>query len=773
MSSAEPQSGDPSGDSPLLIGEWHVDPRADELHRDGRTIKLEPLRMRLLMELARRPGQVVLSNELLDTVWKGAIVTPSSLYQTVAQLRQHLGDDPAAPSYIETVPRKGYRLIAPVRSPAESAEPDPGPAASVPAPPSRAASSPSLPGESADVPTPPQEGRSPALRHRRLLLAGITASAAAVGGGLWYANRPPPRPQRIAVLPFADRSAANLDGALAQGLTADVIRELGRHPLMEVLSFDAVQRLGTPADLPAAAHRLLSVAYALTGVLTRSGERLQLATRLVALPGEDERDHQRFEAATDGLSVVPAAVARSVLTALDLEPLASPDKPTPTGAYEMYVLGIDALRTRTPESIERARQYFIRGMEIDPLYARNYSALGSSWILQYEFGTAGLERNEAFARAESQYAKALRLDPNLVEARLGLANVERHHRRYDEARRTYEAVLAEQPSNAQAHFGLGLTEEDDGWPARAAAHYERAASLDPTHFLIPLRAGLALTYAGRLPEARVRFERSIALDGTRANGYYGLGILHWSRGRLDESVAAYRDALKRADQLSYIWADYAFVCLDLGLNAEARRAFDRASSTLKSPNIVEIEAANVWLAEGAKPPAPAALTQSLAVQAPWERLMILTMAGSRPTASEVAALDRESSAEDMRQSNIYEVIKGYYRPLDMASLYAIAGAADRARPLLDESDRTIEQYAQRGVIAPGLDYHRARIHALRGDAPRTFVALQRAVDGGWRRAWRLRVDPAFAAISNDARFKSVIERMENDLAAQRRRVGPV
>ena len=102
------------GDAPVMIGEWRVDPRADEIEADGRVIKLEPLRMRLLMALAERPGEVVLSNELLDTVWKGVIVTPGSLYQSVAQLRQLLGDSVTEPRYIETVPRKGYRLVAPV-----------------------------------------------------------------------------------------------------------------------------------------------------------------------------------------------------------------------------------------------------------------------------------------------------------------------------------------------------------------------------------------------------------------------------------------------------------------------------------------------------------------------------------------------------------------------------------------------------------------------------------------------------------------------------------
>lgn len=769
MSPAEPQSGD---DAPLWIGEWLVDPRADELRQDGRTIKLEPLRMRLLMALARRPGQVVLSNELLDTVWKGAIVTPSSLYQSVAQLRQHLGDDPATPTYIETVPRKGYRLIGRVRPALDVA---PSAAQSTVAQsdfrsPSPASAPPSAAHPVEPAPSIIAAGNHP-LRNRRLLLAGLAAGPAVVGGALWYRNRPPPVPDRIAVLPFTDRSAANIDGALAYGLTADVIRELGRHSLIEVLTLDAVQRLGTPPDLAAAAYRLLSAAYVLTGALTRTGEQVRLATRLIALPREQERDHQSFESPMDGMASVPPAVAQSVFKALDLAPLPRSNKPAPTAAYEMYVLGIDAIRAKTPESTERARQYFQRGIEIDPLFARNYSALGSSWIVLYEFGGGRVDRKEAFARSEALHSRALKLDPNLVEARLGLANVAREYRRYDEARRTYDAVIAEQPSNAQAHFGLALTEEDDGWPARAAAHYERAASLDPTHFLIPLRAGLVLMYAGRMPEARVRFERSIALDGSRANGYYSMGILHWMQGRLDQSVAAYREAFKRSEQLVYVWADYAFVCVDLGLFDEARRAFGRANALLKSPNTLEIEAAYVWLAEGAVPPAPAVLNQTLAPQAPLIRLLILAMAGNRPSVSEVATLDQEPTGESARQASFYEVVKGFYPTLEIATLYAVAGAADRAAPLIDEAERTVEQYAQHGVSVPGLDFHRARIAGLRGDPARTLAALQRAVDAGWRRAWRLRLDPAFATLKHDTRFTALVARIETDLAGQQSRVG--
>lgn len=98
----------------LRIGRWRVDPALDEISSEGRTVRLEPLAMRLLLCLARHAGRPVELQQLLDEVWTGVIVAPGSVYQAIAQLRHTLGDDTEHPIYIDTVPRKGYRIIAPV-----------------------------------------------------------------------------------------------------------------------------------------------------------------------------------------------------------------------------------------------------------------------------------------------------------------------------------------------------------------------------------------------------------------------------------------------------------------------------------------------------------------------------------------------------------------------------------------------------------------------------------------------------------------------------------
>src|SRR5260370_40238691 len=98
----------------LLIGDWCVNPASGQISREGQSIRVEARTMRLLICLADRAGEVVSIDDLLEQVWSGVIVTPDSVYQAVALLRRLLGDDPKQPTYIATVPRLGYRMVASV-----------------------------------------------------------------------------------------------------------------------------------------------------------------------------------------------------------------------------------------------------------------------------------------------------------------------------------------------------------------------------------------------------------------------------------------------------------------------------------------------------------------------------------------------------------------------------------------------------------------------------------------------------------------------------------
>src|SRR6516164_1576068 len=119
----QPSRANPIGDTAFRLGQWRVDPALNEISRDGTTVKLEPRTMRVLVFLAEHAGDVVSVNQLLDAVWKDLVVTQCSVYQAVASLRRALGDDPKSPSYIANVPRRGYRLVAPIEADAKPQDP--------------------------------------------------------------------------------------------------------------------------------------------------------------------------------------------------------------------------------------------------------------------------------------------------------------------------------------------------------------------------------------------------------------------------------------------------------------------------------------------------------------------------------------------------------------------------------------------------------------------------------------------------------------------------
>src|SRR5215467_5643581 len=108
---------------PLHIGAWCLDPSSGVISKEGTTARLDERAMRLLLCLAEHPGEVVSIETLLDQVWPGVIVSPDSVYQAVASLRRQLGDDSRQPTYIATVPRLGYRIVAKVTKVEDSSEP--------------------------------------------------------------------------------------------------------------------------------------------------------------------------------------------------------------------------------------------------------------------------------------------------------------------------------------------------------------------------------------------------------------------------------------------------------------------------------------------------------------------------------------------------------------------------------------------------------------------------------------------------------------------------
>jgi transcriptional activator of cad operon len=241
---------------PLRIGEWRLDPQLGQLTRADRSLRLEARTLRLLIFLANRAGETVSVEELLDNVWSGVVVTQDSVYQAVTALRRLLGDDAKQPTYIATVPRLGYRLIAPV-----------SPWPQEPLAVSAAAEAPTT------VPVP---------SHRRWTRIGAVVGSLLLLAGLIAWRVAGPSPKSIAVMPFLDLTTQEMKQEyFADGLTEALIDRLSRAPDFEVPAPTASYYYKDKTVPVEQIGRDLDVRYLLDGSLRESGDTMHVSARLL------------------------------------------------------------------------------------------------------------------------------------------------------------------------------------------------------------------------------------------------------------------------------------------------------------------------------------------------------------------------------------------------------------------------------------------------------------------------------------------------------------
>jgi transcriptional activator of cad operon len=302
----------------LRIGAWRVNPTSGQISRDGETARLEARTMRLLLILAERAGEIVSIDDLLNQVWSGVIVTPDSVYQAVASLRRLLGDDPKQPTYIETVPRLGYRMVATVSPWADQSIAQTG-AQTVS---SWASESEHPAPATTDAPTP--GGR---LRAGFLWAAGASLCLALVVAFLFYgkiANNNHsastaivPQPQKsIAVLPFLDLTEGMKEEEFTDGMTEELIDKLikipGLHVPAPTSSFYFKDKKIPIADIA----KTLGVAYVLDGSVRKSGSRLRVAARLIRAENGYVVWSETYDRPLDDILMVQDDIANEVTKAL-------------------------------------------------------------------------------------------------------------------------------------------------------------------------------------------------------------------------------------------------------------------------------------------------------------------------------------------------------------------------------------------------------------------------------------------------------------------------
>jgi transcriptional activator of cad operon len=270
----------------LQVGDWRVDPQLGQMTRGTENVRLEARTLRLLVYLANRAGETVGIEELLDQVWSGVVVTHDSVYQAVTTLRRLLGDDAKQPKYIATVPRLGYRLVAPVRAAVD----EPGAALSPP---------------------------PPATVSRRHVWWYAAAALLVAAGVLSWRFGTLPEAKSVAVLPFLDlTSQAMNEEYFADGLTEALIDRLSREADFKVPAASASYYYKGKSLPPVQIARELNVAYLLEGNLRESDGNLRITTRLTRASDSYVIWTQSFERPKADGPAVQDEIAREVTEAL-------------------------------------------------------------------------------------------------------------------------------------------------------------------------------------------------------------------------------------------------------------------------------------------------------------------------------------------------------------------------------------------------------------------------------------------------------------------------
>jgi TolB-like protein/DNA-binding winged helix-turn-helix (wHTH) protein/Tfp pilus assembly protein PilF len=518
----------------LKVGEWSVDPALGEISSGGRVTKLDPLTMRLLVYLAANSGRVVALQELLDAVWPNVVVTPQSVYNTVAHLRRTLGDLAEAPTYIENIPRKGYRLIARVDNRLVERRASAAPSAAA------------LPVSPA-TPNPPV-GVGRGLRARliaprtlaaiALLIALATVLLLARAGLL--ASRSASEAtvaHSIAVMPFKDLSEAKDREYLAEGLAEEIGSVLSRLPTLRVIG--RASAFASRADSVPDIATKLHVDHVLEGSVQSSARGVRITAALIRTDGGQYLWSKTYDRANDDYFSVEDEIARDVagaLTGTGLPPNRSASSCGQSGeAYNLLLQGRYLGRRDTRVERERSIDLYQQAVALEPNCARAWAWLSTAYGVQTANGWA--EPEPGFQHARDAAEHALRLDPLDADAHAALAYVEEYQDwNWSGAQAELQRALALNAGDVRVLNMNGHVTVDLGQTDRAIALYRRAVAVDP---LSPGALGglaAALWGSGRASEAEAVYRQAAVLSSARYHTWIGLILL--DRGDKSAALAA-------------------------------------------------------------------------------------------------------------------------------------------------------------------------------------------------------------------------------------------
>jgi len=564
----------------LRFGAYEFDLRAGELRKHGMRIKLQEQPCQILAILLEHRGEMVTREELQSRLWPSNTFVDfdHSLNTAVMRLREALSDSSENPRFIETLPRRGYRFVAPVEEksaplieshPPQTARLGASPTANPNENPALSLASPEFPATAAK--------KSDRVLRPRLfsLTIFLIVIVLAASFGFRYLPRPSVavapqgRMTSLVVLPFENLSADKDQAYFADGMTDELIAHLAKIRSLRVISrTSSMEYKGTHKALSQIA-RDLNVDSVVEGTVLRSGDRVRITAELVQVATDRHLWAETYESQLGDILTLQSHVASAIvneirvkLTPEDQVRLAT-TRPVSTQSYENYLKGRYYWNKRSQEGLTKAIDYFQLAIEKDPNYALAYAGLADCYSIIGSAIVGTVPASGVAPKARAAALKSLELDDTLAEAHTSLATVRFNY--------------------------------DWDWNA-AASGFRRAVELNPSYATAYQRNSLYLMSMGRTSESIAEMNRAHDLDPLSISMNFSLGWRLYMAREYDQAIEQLRNTIDM---------DPAFVLphLVLGQAYEQKKAYDQAIAELRRATELSL----------GSPPVLAALARTLAV----------------------------------------------------------------------------------------------------------------------------------------------------------------
>lgn len=546
------------------FGEFLLNPQERHLLCAGKPVSLTPKAFELFLVLVQHEGHLVEKEELLRVVWPDVAVEEGNLAVMVSHLRKVLGDDRGTHAFIETVPRHGYRFVAPVARRTVPDLPVAGPAVTAP---QQAQVADQLVAATTPVSLPPST--VPHTRVMLSLLFGLVVFAFCTGILGWRTIRQyrakaasTEAIHSLAVLPFQEIGAQGADNYLGEGMADALITRLGRFSSLVVRPTSAIERYRGANMNPIQIGKQQSVDAVLEGLMQREGDRMRLTVQLVRVhdgatlwaDSFDEKFTDLF-GLEDEISQRVAQSLQIHLSRADVKVMAR--RPTEnSAAYDAFLKGRYFWNKRTTDSVERGLGYFRQAIALDPHFAEGYEGIADSYATMGLYGS--MPPDQAFPAARKAALKALSMDDSLADAHATLGLISFY---YDwdgaAAEDEFQRAVEINPNYAMAHSWSGETLAAMGRFPEAIQESKRALNDDPLSLIVNSNAGWTFFLAGDSNQAVQILKKAIEFDPNFPRTHFRLGIIYEASGRTQDAINEFQKAVRFSNQNPYYEASLA------------------------------------------------------------------------------------------------------------------------------------------------------------------------------------------------------------------------